>query len=74
MTKDSCISLIAGAALFVMGSISIASAFDGAAETDNRSDAAITRLDPLNVGINDWQEYVLGSNAGFKATQRAAIG
>ena len=44
MTKEMCISLLAAAVLFAMGTISVGSAFDGRLVMDNQPDAMVTQL------------------------------
>jgi hypothetical protein len=62
MTKDSSISLIAAAALFGMGVLSIASAFHGRVAFDNQPDAMVTQLYASDTGGSDRQDAVLASN------------
>lgn len=61
MTKESIVSLIAAAALFGMGTLSIASAFDGRVAFDNQPDAMVTQLYASDLGTNDLQEAMLGA-------------
>jgi hypothetical protein len=60
MTKALNISLIAGAALFGMATLTNANAYDRHVEIDNQSDSTITHFYASNVGTDDWQEDVLG--------------
>jgi hypothetical protein len=62
MEKKSIISLIAAAALFGMGTLSIAGAFDGRIAFDNQPDAMVTQLYTPSVGTSDGQGAVLASN------------
>ncbi len=61
MNKSS-ISLIAGAALFCMGALSIANAFNGRIAFDNQPDAMVTQLYTSDAGANGAQENALASN------------
>lgn len=59
MTKEMCISLIAAAALFAMGTMSIGSAFDGRLVMDNQPDSMVTQL--YASGAGDRQDAVADS-------------
>jgi hypothetical protein len=62
MTKESNISIIAGAALFGVALLSIAGAFSGKVAFDDQPDAMVTQLYTSNVATTDRQEGVLASN------------
>jgi hypothetical protein len=62
MTKESNISLIAGAALFAVAVISIACVFDGRLSFDNQPDAMVTQLYTTTVASTDRQQDTLASN------------
>jgi len=61
MTKEMCISLIAGAALCAVGSLSIGSAFDSRVAMNVRADPAVTELAASGAGTSDWRDAVLDS-------------
>ena len=59
MTKEMCISLLAAAAPFAMGTISVGSAFDGRLVMDNQPDAMVTQL--YASGAGDRQDTLADS-------------
>jgi len=69
MTKESIISLIAAAALFGMGTLSIAGAADGRLAFDNEPSATATQMYASNAGTNDLQDAVFGVKTLSPASQ-----
>ncbi len=67
MTKEMCISLLAAAVLFAMGTISVGSAFDGRLVMDNQPDAMVTQLYASDAG--DRQDTVADSTVLHHADQ-----
>ncbi len=61
MTRESMISVLAAAALFGMGTLSITSAFQG--RIGFAPDATVTQLYASDLGTDDSQGALLASNA-----------